>query len=245
MPSGTTINPADALLPPRKGARSAGRGQAAAGESLTPGEARFALEIVAGKTPEDAWGIAYSNMSLGAYQRRSNGNAMLRKERVRDRIRALQAPVIREALSAAEISFEKTFFENARIAFSDPRRLFDSSGQLLPVHQLDDDTAAAISSIEVRQILATGTDGEPQPVQVTKIRLWDKGSAVERFMRHFGAYSSEIDQQARSMITALAAVGNIDSTQLMMIRERLATIAQPRLAGQSASAGTANPAAES
>jgi phage terminase small subunit len=57
----------------------------------------------------------------------------------------------------------------ARIALSDARRLFGPDGKLLSVHALDDDTAGAISSVEVRHDARTGE-------RVTKVRLADKNA---------------------------------------------------------------------
>jgi hypothetical protein len=37
----------------------------------------------------------------------------------------------------------------ARVAFADPRRLFNDDGAPIPIHDLDDDTALAIESVEV------------------------------------------------------------------------------------------------
>lgn len=216
-------------MPKSIGKRSGNRGKVS--DAITAKEARFCLEVVAGKEPYEAIAISHDWAHLSSGDRHAKANALLKKRRVRQRIKELQAPVIKTALAAAEVSFEKTFFENARIAFSDPRRLFDDVGNLRAIHELDDDTAAAISSFEVR----IADDG----ARIAKVKLWDKGAAVERFMRHFGAYTNEIDQQAKSLIGALAAVGQIDSGQLMVIRERLASLVQPRLVEQSVATGDA------
>ncbi|WP_310715492.1 terminase small subunit, partial [Burkholderia multivorans] len=63
------------------------------------------------------------------------------------------AEAISEAMKAREqrtgITQDRVLRELARIAFFDPRKLFDSDGRPLPISELDDDTAAAIAGLDV------------------------------------------------------------------------------------------------
>ena len=52
-------------------------------------------------------------------------------------------------MEAARLEIEKILHQLACVAYSDPRRLFRADGSFIPVHELDDATAAAISSIEL------------------------------------------------------------------------------------------------
>ena len=47
--------------------------------------------------------------------------------------------------SRMELSAERVMLETARLAFFDPRSLFDANGAPLPITELDDHTAAAIA----------------------------------------------------------------------------------------------------
>ena len=52
-----------------------------------------------------------------------------------------------ELCANLEISAEGILKERARLAFYDPRKLFDSDGKPIPIHLLDDDTAAALAGV--------------------------------------------------------------------------------------------------
>ena len=73
---------------------------------------------------------------------------------VNDGIRAYIDGAGKRAAKAAEITHEMVVKEMGRIGFSDVRKLFNEDGSLIPIHMLDDSTAAAIASVEV--------DGKPE-----------------------------------------------------------------------------------
>jgi phage terminase small subunit len=77
------------------------------------------------------------------------------------------------ALGKARLSTERVLRELARAIFADPRKLYDEKGRLKPIHSLDDDTAAAVASLDVDAMVGTG----PQRRAIggiTKVRFVDK-----------------------------------------------------------------------
>jgi phage terminase small subunit len=106
-----------------------------------------------------------------------------------------------ERTTKLDISIDRVLEEAARLAFSDVRNLFDSSGFLLKVTDLDDDTAAAIQSIEVTtRALGHSVPGEgeqPEPIVelTSKIKLVEKRASVEMLMRHLGLFEKDNMQQ--------------------------------------------------
>lgn len=87
------------------------------------------------------------------------------------------------------ISRERTMEEIGRIAFSDIRRFFDANGNLKALSDLDDESAAVLSSMEVDELF-DGYGEDRQQVGVTKkVRLWDKLKALEMLAKHFKIYS--------------------------------------------------------
>ena len=63
-----------------------------------------------------------------------------------------------------------------QILCSDIRRLFNPDSTPLPIHKLDDDTAAAIASIE------TGKQGS------IKVTFWSKVGTLDLVTRHAGLF---------------------------------------------------------
>ncbi len=83
---------------------------------------------------------------------------------------------------AATITSERVMQEYARIAFFDPRKLFDEDGSPKSVTELDDDTAAAIAGIEV----VTIGNAEMGIGQVRKYRIADKKGALDSVAKILG-----------------------------------------------------------
>lgn len=96
-----------------------------------------------------------------------------------------------EAVAIAGLSVERTLIEVARLAYSDPRNLFDAEGNLIPLHQLSDDAAASIASVDVDEI----TVGELTIGKTKKIKVWDKNAALEKAMKHLGMFEKDNSQK--------------------------------------------------
>jgi phage terminase small subunit len=86
--------------------------------------------------------------------------------------------------------------EVRRLSFSDPRKLFRKDGTPIPITELDDDTAAMISAIEV------DADG-----RLTRIRLWDKNAALEKAMKHLGLYNRDNIRRSENLSLQVLLVG--------------------------------------
>jgi len=74
-----------------------------------------------------------------------------------------------------------------RIAFSDPRKLFDAYGQIKPIHELDDETAAALQGMDLDY--QRNETGEFTPV--LKVKMGDRKAALDSIMKAQGWNSAE------------------------------------------------------
>lgn len=128
----------------------------------------------------------------------------------------LTKPAIADAIAEAQvaratkldITAERVLQEVARIGFSDIRKLFNEAGQLRAIHDLDDDTAAVVASIEVSDRAVPGGEGETE--RVTKIKAWDKGGALGQLGKHLGLFSDKLvigDDLAEALDRAWKRVG--------------------------------------
>lgn len=88
-----------------------------------------------------------------------------------------------------EITQDMVLREYARIGFFDPRKLFDETGRPLPIGQLDDDTAAVISGMDV----ATIGNAEQGVGEILKLKLADKKGALDSIARHLGMFNDKLD----------------------------------------------------
>lgn len=103
-----------------------------------------------------------------------------------------------------EVTVDRVLKEYARLAFLDIRKAFDESGNLKPIHELDDDTAAAISGLEVEVKRVAGEadeelEGQPHggslrrqhgtTARLHKIKLSDKKGALDSLAKYLAMFS--------------------------------------------------------
>jgi phage terminase small subunit len=83
------------------------------------------------------------------------------------------------------------------IATIDPRKLVDENGVQIPLHLLDDATAAAIQSVEIESVSSNGETGTRY-----KYKFWDKVKANDRlgqFVKLWEQRATNVNVDARSV----------------------------------------------
>lgn len=113
----------------------------------------------------------------------------------------LTKPEIAEAIAAAmnerakrtEITQDRVLQELARIAFFDPRKLFDADGRPLPISELDDDTAAAIAGLDVFEEYDGSGEDRSLSGYTKKYKILDKNTALGNAMKHLGMLREKVD----------------------------------------------------
>lgn len=111
----------------------------------------------------------------------------------------LSKPVIREAIQRAkaersqrtQITADRVLEEYARLAFSDPRDLFDDDGNLSQIKDLKEPIAAAIASMEV----FTKIDETGKIANTTRVRLWNKNKSLSDLAKHLGLFEKNNRQK--------------------------------------------------
>lgn len=150
---------------------------------MTPKQARFVEEYLVDLNATKAYLRAGYQVSDEVARR--NGARLLTNADIQS---AIQAG--REKLSEkVEITQERVLKEYARLAFMDPRKLFDNTGAPLPIQNLDDDTAAAIVGLDVVQV----GNSEVGVGDVLKYKLADKKGALDSVARHLGMFNDKLD----------------------------------------------------
>lgn len=91
-----------------------------------------------------------------------------------------------------ELTTESVIKSLAQAVHFDPRKMFNADGSLKAVHELDDDTAAALAGFEVTEI------GEKGGVIgcTKKVKWLDKNTAREQAMKHLGLYLEDNKQKS-------------------------------------------------
>lgn len=107
----------------------------------------------------------------------------LTKPHIRARIQELRA----EMGKSFNITRERIAQEYARLAFFDIKKVYGEDGELIPVKDLDDDTAAAIAGIEVSN--EWDRDGQGRVMitgQLKKIKISEKRAALDSLVKLMG-----------------------------------------------------------
>ena len=129
------------------------------------------------------------------------------KTAFRSGIENMQKPAITDAIAAAmqerservQITADRVLIELGRLAFLDIRKAFNADGSLKPIHELDDDTAAAIAGIEVSE--TAGGDGSAGTLK--KIKLSDKRASLELCGRHLQMWTDKIKVDGDMAVTMI------------------------------------------
>lgn len=107
----------------------------------------------------------------------------------------LKKPEIQNAIQDAQkklsertqITQERVLQEYAKIAFFDPKKIFNADGTIKQISELDDDVAAVIGGIDV----VVNQSDKDEPEYTKKIKLIDKKGALDSIARHLGMFNDK------------------------------------------------------
>jgi phage terminase small subunit len=150
-------------------------------EQLTLKQQRFANEYCVDLNATAAYKRA-------GYNARGN-SAEAAASRLLSNVKVRQAIQEKEKIAAKrlEVNIENVLRATSALAFSDIRKLFNADGSPKTIQELDDQTAAAIQSIEIGQMMSEGK----VIGRTCKIKLCDKNNAQERLFKHLGLFRME------------------------------------------------------
>ena len=132
------------------------------------------------------------------------GSRLLTDVAIRAAIEGHQAAVVAKVQTDAGITLERTLREIARIAYFDPRRMFDANGNPKAIHDLDDDTAAVIAGLDVLEEWEGSGQDRVLVGYIKKWKLADKKGALDMLMKHLDGYNAENKGKAQPLADALA-----------------------------------------
>lgn len=164
---------------------------------LNPRQRSFIAEYLKDKNATAAYMRAYG-VSKDTAERA--GPRLMGHVGVKAEIDRHLSAVVEAAKHEAGVTLERVIKELARIAFFDPRRLFDEDGRPLPITELDDDTAAAVSGLEVLEEYEGSGQDRVLRGHVKKWKLQTKDGALDKLMKHLGGYAK--DNEAKVEVVA-------------------------------------------
>jgi phage terminase small subunit len=103
-----------------------------------------------------------------------------------------------EELRDLGITPARVLREIARLGFADVRQLYDETGALKAPHALDDDLAAAVSSVEVVSYVNQDAQ-EPLLTRTHKIRLWPKAEHLKLLAQYLHLLVEKVEIDLREL----------------------------------------------
>lgn len=106
-----------------------------------------------------------------------------------------------------EITADKVLKEFAKLAFFDPRKLFDDKGNPKDITEMDGDTAAAIAGLDVVQDIDPDTGITSY---TKKYKLASKQAALDSLGRHLGMFLDRTEVNASVSVTMESYLEELD-----------------------------------
>jgi phage terminase small subunit len=160
-------------------------------KALTLKQENFCLAYIETGNASEAYRRAFNTERMKPETVNNKAYAMLKVGEIRARLDAYKKPVIEKT----QLRLERVILENMNVAFFDIRTILDNDGAVKPVNEWPPEAGAAISSIEVlEQYEGSGKD-RVFVGYLKKVRLVEKGGALDRLMKHLGAYEKDNKQK--------------------------------------------------
>lgn len=158
--------------------------QPATAANLTPKQERFAQKYVELGNASEAYRQAYAAANMGGEAVAVEAFRLLGNPKIALRVEALQDLALRRH----QVTVDRVIAEYAKLAFLDIRKAFDENGNLKPIHEIDDDTAAAIAGIEAETLFEGQGKDRKAVGTLRKIKLVDKKGALADLGRYLGMF---------------------------------------------------------
>jgi phage terminase small subunit len=146
---------------------------------------RFAREYAIDQNgTRAAIAAGYKKKSAGV-----TGSQLLKNPKVQELI----AKFAQKTADKLEITADRVLQEIAKLAFVDPRKFFREDCSAIPINELDDQTAAALSGIEIFEEF----DGRGEKREIIgytkKFKFADKGENLERLGNYLQLFKNRIE----------------------------------------------------
>lgn len=160
---------------------------------LSPMQDKFVHNLVKGMTQEKAY------IKAGYKPKRAAAAA----SRLLTNVKIIKELAIRKSRAAklADVNAGNIIKGIARIAFFDLRKIYNRDGTLKPIHELDDDTAAALVGVD-------HIDGTIIGQVTKKIKMSDKLKALEYLAKFEGLFEKDNKQRGEGFGETLANLLN-------------------------------------
>lgn len=129
----------------------------------------------------------------------SQGAQLLQNPKVAEQI----SKKVEKKLTKLDISMERVLTELARIAYFDPRKLFNSDGSPKQINELDDDTAAAVAGLDFAELFDGTGDQKHAYGLMKKYKTVDKKGALELLGKYLKLWTDKVEHTGKVTLEQL------------------------------------------
>lgn len=158
---------------------------------LTPKQERFAQEYVKCGNASAAYRVAYNAENMKPETINRKAFDLIQNGKIAARVKELQAGAANRAMMTAS-DVLKVAMSLARF---DIRKLYNADGSPIPIHQLDDETAAAVQAVDIHEEYLGSGEDRVFVGYTKKYKVADKNSALEKLFKHFGLFAEDNAQR--------------------------------------------------
>lgn len=155
---------------------------------MTEAQKRFCDEFLIDLNATRAYKVAYPSCKKDETAR-ANGSRLLTNANVQAYIEEAK----KEREERTKITQDMVLKELAKIAFFNPKNIFNENNTLKDVIDLDDDIASVITSVETFEEFDGYGDDREKIGNTTKVKLADKMKALEMIGRHLGMFKDKVE----------------------------------------------------
>lgn len=150
--------------------------------TLTLKQEKFCQAYVETGNASEAYRQAYDAENMAPETVNNEAYKLQKNPQITARIEELE----RLALIRHQVTVDLLIAEYRKLATLDIRKAFDEEGNLKPIHEIDDDTAAALAGIEVEEIWEGHGQDRERVGTLRKVKFADKKGALDSLMKFHG-----------------------------------------------------------
>lgn len=155
---------------------------------MTEAQKRFCDEYLIDLNATRAYKKAYPNCKKDETANAA-ASRLLRNVKVQEYLQS-QKDNLKEKINVTQ---EQVINQLARIAFGDIRKLYNDSGSLKNIQDLDDDTAAILTGVETTEEFDGYGEDKEMIGYTKKVKMADKTKALDLLGKYFGIFKEKVE----------------------------------------------------
>lgn len=153
-------------------------------DKLTTKQRAFVEAYLTGQNAtEAAIAAGYSEKTA-----RSVGSENLTKPDIASEIASRTQKAVERVIARTDISVERTLEYVGRLAFFDPKELFESDGSLKQIKDISEEARTVLAGLEVTELFEGSGDEKHAYGLLKKVKLADRKGALDMLMRYHSLY---------------------------------------------------------